>query len=158
MTEDVEKGNLIYKLEVFFTSCILQGWKDSIVTLQTTRSFPSWSEELGITSRCIEAIASKVLCNPSKVSLSRSYSRRGRDDISSCNGGESHRHKPVYKGWWAEDIAELGIDLYWRTMIAIKSGGKTPSNLIGEALRIYASQWLPNISKGTNVNREEKKS
>ncbi|KAF2301710.1 hypothetical protein GH714_028746 [Hevea brasiliensis] len=31
MTEDVEKGNLICKLEVFFNSCILNGWKDSIV-------------------------------------------------------------------------------------------------------------------------------
>ncbi|KAL8111747.1 BTB/POZ domain-containing protein At1g67900-like isoform X2 [Apium graveolens] len=60
---------------------------------------------------------------------------------------ESHRSKHVSKGWWAEDVAELGIDLYWRTMIAIKSRGKVPSNLIGDALRIYASRWLPNISK-----------
>ncbi|KAL3511346.1 hypothetical protein ACH5RR_030747 [Cinchona calisaya] len=154
MTEDVEKGNLIYKLEVFFNSCILQGWKDSIVTLQSTKAFPLWSEDLGMTSRCIEAIASKVLANPTKVCLSHSYSRRGRDDIS-CNGSESQRHsKPATKGWWAEDIAELGIDLYWRTMIAIKSGGKVPSNLIGDALRIYAARWLPNISKYINVDNQ----
>ncbi|GAV63030.1 NPH3 domain-containing protein [Cephalotus follicularis] len=146
MTEDVEKGNLIYKLEVFFNSCILHGWKDSIVTLQSTKAFPSWSEELGITSRCIEAIASKVSSHPSKVSLSRTYSRRGRDDLSSCNG-ESHRHKPANKGWWGEDLAELSIDLYWRTMIAIKSGGKIPSSLIGDGLKIYASRWLPSISR-----------
>ncbi|CBI16786.3 unnamed protein product, partial [Vitis vinifera] len=132
MTEDVEKGNLIYKLEVFFNSCILHGWKDSIVTLQSTKSYPLWSEDLGITSRCIEAIASRVLSHPSKVNL----------------------HRPVSKGWWAEDIAELGIDLYWRTIIAIKSGGKVPSNLIGDALKIYASRWLPNISKdGTIMKR-----
>ncbi|GFQ02115.1 BTB/POZ domain-containing protein at1g67900, partial [Phtheirospermum japonicum] len=144
MTEDVEKGNLIFKVEVFLNSCILNGWKDSIVTLQTTKLFPLWSEDLGITSRCIEAIASKVLAHPTKVSLSHSYSRRcttTRDD-SSCNGPQ----KPA-KGWWAEDLAELGIDLYWRTMIAVKSGGKVPSNLIGDALRIYASRWLPNIAK-----------
>ncbi|KAL7171585.1 hypothetical protein ACSBR2_036273 [Camellia fascicularis] len=148
MTEDVEKGNLVYKLEVFFNSCILHGWKDSIATLQSTKAFPSWSEELGITSRCIEAIASKVLAHPSKVNLSHSHSRRGRDDAS-CNGGESQRHsKLMTKGWWAEDVAELGIDLYWRAIIAIKSGGKIPSNLVGDALRIYASRWLPNISKG----------
>ncbi|KAL6969399.1 hypothetical protein U1Q18_029112 [Sarracenia purpurea var. burkii] len=157
MTEDVEKGNMIYKIEVFFNSCILQGWKDSIVTLQSTKSFPSWSEELGITSRCIEAIASKVLANPSKMNLSHSYSQRGGrenedDGDLSCNGSESQRYKALAKGWWAEDIAELGIDLYWRTMIAIKSGGKTvPSNLIGEALRIYASRWLPNVSKETKI-------
>ncbi|XP_057948776.1 BTB/POZ domain-containing protein At1g67900-like [Malania oleifera] len=153
MTEDVEKGNLIYKLEVFFNSCILHGWRDSIVTLQSTKGFPLWSEDLGITSRCIEAIASKVLSHPSKASLSRSYSRRGGDDVS-CNGAESQRHKPASKGWWAEDIAELGIDLYWRTFIAIKSVGKIPSNLIGEALKIYASRWLPNISKDGNLNKQ----
>ncbi|KAJ8420091.1 hypothetical protein Cgig2_025980 [Carnegiea gigantea] len=51
MTEEAEKGNLINKLEVFLNSCILQGWKDSIVTLQTTKAFPAWSEDLAITSR-----------------------------------------------------------------------------------------------------------
>ncbi|XP_021743283.1 BTB/POZ domain-containing protein At1g67900-like [Chenopodium quinoa] len=155
MTEEAEKGNLIYKLEVFLNSCILQGWKDAIVTLQSTKAFPSWSEDLGITSRCIEAIAARVLTHPSKINLSRTYSRRGgggggggRDDIVSCNGGggggsECARQKNLSKGWWAEDVAELGIDLYWRTMIAVKSGGRVPSHLIGEALQIYASKWLP---------------
>ncbi|KAK8567652.1 hypothetical protein V6N13_105608 [Hibiscus sabdariffa] len=151
MSEDVEKGNLIYKLEVFFNSCILQGWRDSIVTLQSTKAFPLWCEDLGITSRCIESIASRVSTHPSKVSLSHSHSRRVSD--MSCNGTESQRHKPMTKGWWAEDMAELGIDLYWRTMIAIKSGGKIPSNLIGEALQIYASRWLPNISRKVKANR-----
>ncbi|XVF43903.1 hypothetical protein PTKIN_Ptkin02bG0078500 [Pterospermum kingtungense] len=153
MTEDIEKGNLVYKLEVFFNSCIIHGWRDSIVTLQSTKAFPLWSEDLGITSRCIEAIASKILAHPLKMSLSHSHSRRVRDDIS-CNGEESQRHKPTTKGWWAEDMAELGIDLYWRTMIAIKSGGKMPSNLIGEALQTYASRWLPNISSKVKANKE----
>ncbi|XP_061356669.1 BTB/POZ domain-containing protein At1g67900-like isoform X2 [Gastrolobium bilobum] len=154
MTEDIEKGNLIYKIEVFFNSCILHGWKDSIVTLQTTKALPLWSEELAITSRCIEAIASRVLSHPSKVSLSHSHSRRVKDDNVSCNGTESLRHKSTSKGWWAEDLAELSIDLYWRTMIAIKSGGKTPSNLIGDALKIYACRWLPNITKNGHVKKE----
>lgn len=120
--------------------------------LQTTKAFPLWSEDLGITSRCIEAIATRILAHPSKVSLSHSQSRRVRDDVS-CNGGESHRLKPT-KGWWAEDMAELGIDLYWRTMIAIKSGGKIPSGLIGEALQIYASRWLPNISRNGSCHKQ----
>lgn len=153
MTEDVEKGNLIYKLEVFFNSCILHGWKDSIMTLQSTKALTLWSEDLAITSRCIEAIASKVWSHPSKISLSHSHSRRVRDDIS-CNGSESQRHKSASKGWWAEDLAELSIDLYWRTMIAIKSGGKLPSNIIGDALKVYASRWLPNISRKAQPNKK----
>ncbi|KAH0919532.1 hypothetical protein HID58_027192 [Brassica napus] len=142
MSEEVEKGNLVYKLEVFLNTCILNGWRDSIVTLHTTKAFPLWSEDLAITSRCIEAIASKVLSHPSKVSLSHSHSRRVRDDDTSSN-----RAAAASRGWWAEDIAELGIDLYWRTMIAIKSGGKVPSSLIGDALRVYASKWLPSLQR-----------
>lgn len=153
MTEDVEKGNLIYKLEAFLSSCVLHGWKDSIVTLQSTKTFHAWAEDLGITSRCIEAIVSKVICNPSKVNLSHSHSRRGKDDTLSCNGSES-RSKNVSKGWWAEDVAELGIEIYWRTMMAIKSSGRIPASIIGDALRIYASRWLPKISRAFNNEKQ----
>ncbi|KAL8150122.1 hypothetical protein V2J09_019930 [Rumex salicifolius] len=148
MTEEVEKGNLISKIETFFNSCILLGWKDSIVTLQTTKSLPTWCEDLGITSSCIEAIASKVLAHPSKVSLSHSYSRRGSSVFK-----EAETHKET-KNWWGEDIAELQIDLYWRTMIAIKSGGKVPSSLIGEALQIYACCWFPSKQSAYDVDPE----
>ncbi|XP_073143948.1 BTB/POZ domain-containing protein At1g67900-like [Henckelia pumila] len=155
MTEDVEKGNLIYKIEVFFNSCILHGWRDSFVTLQTTKAFPLLSEDLGITSRCIDSIASKVLTNPTKVNLSHSYSRKERDNLS-CNGSECRVNKAAgsAKGWWGEDLAELGIDLYWRAMIVIKAGGKVPSNHIGDALRIYASRWLPNVPKFIDVEKD----
>ncbi|XP_042006692.1 BTB/POZ domain-containing protein At1g67900-like isoform X2 [Salvia splendens] len=139
MTEEAEKGNLISKVEVFLNSCILRGWRDSIVTLQTTKAFPSLSEEVGVTRRCIEAVASRVLSHPEEVVVT------GRCIEVSSNGSGSHGHRA--KGWWDEDLAELGIDLYWRVMVAIKSGGKVPSHLIGDALRAYSSRWLPNLGK-----------
>lgn len=138
MTEDVEKGNLVQKLEVFFNSCILNGWKDCIVTLQTTKPFQLWSEELGITTRCIESVVSKVLSNPSKVSLPNSQ-----------DGDKEVADK--HKKWWGEDLSELRIDLYWRTMAALKSGGKVPANLISDALKIYTSKWLPKISRNLKI-------
>lgn len=143
MTEDVEKGNLIYKVEVFLSSCILHGWRDSVVTLQTTKALPLLSEELGVTARCIEAVASKVSAHPEKAG--RAHSRGGRDELSSINGSESHRGGRT-KGWWGEDLAELGIDLYWRVMMAVKSSGKVPSSLVGDSLRVYASRWLPHLA------------
>ncbi|OVA20811.1 NPH3 domain [Macleaya cordata] len=154
MKEDVDKGNLISKLEAFLNSCILRGWKDSLLTLQTTKSFPLWSEDLGITSRCIDAIASGVLSFPAKPNLSYGFSKVGRDD-SSCNGTASQRLGIASQGWWAEDIAEFGIDLYWRTIVAIKAGGKVPANLIGKALQIYVTRWLPNISKEGIINTQD---
>ncbi|XP_019163367.1 PREDICTED: BTB/POZ domain-containing protein At1g67900-like [Ipomoea nil] len=148
MTEETEKGNLISKLETFFNSCILQGWKDSIVALQSTKALQGRSEDLGITGRCIDAISSKVLANPSKANLSKSYSRRVEEAM--FNGSETQRHK----SWWAEDLAELNINLYWRTMVAIKSGGRVPSNVVGDSLRIYASRWLPNITSFTRMRKD----
>lgn len=68
MTESVEKGNFVLKLEAFFNSCILEGWKDSIITLQTTSKLPEWSEDLGIVRRCINSIVEKILTPPPKVS------------------------------------------------------------------------------------------
>ncbi|MCL7033403.1 hypothetical protein MKW94_020213 [Papaver nudicaule] len=158
MTEDVDKGNLISKLEAFLNACILRGWKDSLLTLQSTKSYPTWSEDLEITSRCIDAIASGVLSFPAKPNLSHSYSRLGKDDMT-CNGAASQRHGAggvvASQGWWGEDIAEFGIDLYWRTIVAIKSGGNVQANLMGKALQIYVSRWLPNMSKEGIIKSED---
>lgn len=76
MTESVEKGNLVGKLEAFFNSCILEGWKDSIVTLQATSKLPEWAENLGVVRKCIDSIIEKVLTPPQQVntkSLHYSY-------------------------------------------------------------------------------------
>ncbi|PWA96562.1 SKP1/BTB/POZ domain, NPH3 domain protein [Artemisia annua] len=152
MTEDVEKGNLVHKLEVFFNSYILNGFKDCIVMLQTTlqmtKPFQLWSEELGITSRCIESLVSKVVSDPLKVTLSHNHPNRTGDI------------EEVYtmKKWWGDDLSELRIDLYWRTMAALKSCRKVPQNLIGDSLEIYMSKWLPkissNIENGSGLNGE----
>ncbi|KAK9090314.1 hypothetical protein Sjap_023491 [Stephania japonica] len=140
MTEEAEKGNLVYKLEVFLNTSILCGWKDLIAALKSTTSLPSWSEDLGITSRCIDAIASKV-----QAAEKTDYVRDS--NAKKCNGIGSQDHKPLGKGWWTEDITELGPELYWRTMVAIKSGRKLPAKVIGKALQIYASRHLPSTSE-----------
>lgn len=123
MTDDLDKGNLIGKLDVFFNSCILRRWKDTLVTLHGTTRYASLCEKLGITTRCVEALGSKIIAHPSK------------DEWSRYN-----------KGWWADDISELGIDHYWRIMLAVKSAGSVNSKIIGESLQVYASRWLPNFT------------
>lgn len=73
MSEAVEKMNFVKRLEVFFSSCILEGWKDSIVTLQNTGRLFEWSENLGIVRRCIESLVEKILLPPAKVRRTRYY-------------------------------------------------------------------------------------
>ncbi|KAJ4826673.1 hypothetical protein Tsubulata_001561 [Turnera subulata] len=150
MYETIEKGNLIYKIEVFLNSSIFNSWKDSIIVLQTTKYLLSWSEELKLVSRCLNSIASKACIDTSKVQWSYTYNRK---KLPSENGEDPHWNgvrKPqmVPKDWWVEDLCELPIDLYKRVITTIKSKGNVTGDLVGEALNAYALRRLPGFSKG----------
>ncbi|CAH9118901.1 unnamed protein product [Cuscuta epithymum] len=141
MNETAEKGNLIFKIEVFLTSSIFRTWKDSIIALQTTRSFLPWPEDLKIVNRCLDSIAFKASINPAEVDWSYTYNRR------KLPFQDGSFHTPVPDDWWVEDLCELHIDLYKRVIKGIK--GKASGKVIGEALKAYAYRRLPGFSKGT---------
>ncbi|XP_020581773.1 BTB/POZ domain-containing protein NPY3-like [Phalaenopsis equestris] len=149
MHETVEKGNLIYKIDVFLNSSILRSWKDSIIMLQTSKSFQPWSEDLKVTSHCIDSIASKASIDPSNVEWSYTYNRKkillenGID--SQWNGVMKQQYVP--KDWWVEDLCELQMDCYKQVIMAIKFKGRVSAEVIGEALKTYAYRRLPDFSK-----------
>ncbi|KAJ6957015.1 hypothetical protein NC653_039056 [Populus alba x Populus x berolinensis] len=51
MTEDIDRGNLIFKIEVFLNSSIFRSWKDSIICSSDHQSLLPWSEDLKIVGR-----------------------------------------------------------------------------------------------------------
>lgn len=150
MYETVEKGNLVYKIEVFLNSSIFRSWKDSIIVLQTTKSLLPWSEELKLVSHCLDSIASKACIDTTKVEWSYTYNRKklpsenGKDPL--WNGVRKPQMVP--KDWWVEDLCELQIDLYKRVIMTIKTKGRVSGDVIGEALNAYALRRLPGFSKG----------
>ncbi|KAA8525589.1 hypothetical protein F0562_007444 [Nyssa sinensis] len=145
MTEDVDRGNLIFKIEVFLNSSIFRSWKDSIIVLQTAKALLPWSEDLKVVGRCIDSIASKTSVDPSNIYWSYTYNRKlALPDKIVENGVKlPEKSESVPKDWWVEDICELDIDLYKRVMIAVRSKGRMDGNVIGEALKTYAVRWLP---------------
>ncbi|XP_022142474.1 BTB/POZ domain-containing protein At5g47800-like [Momordica charantia] len=153
MTESLHRANFISKLEAFFLSCILAGWKDSIATLRSSSSaaaaaaaLSEWSHNLGITTKCIDSVVHKILTPPSKVSWSYTYTRPGYNKKT---------HRSVPKDWWTEDIADLDIDLFRCVIVAISSTCILPPPLIGEALHVYASRWLPDAKIAAPKQPEE---
>ncbi|CAN0899505.1 BTB/POZ domain-containing protein NPY1 [Linum grandiflorum] len=153
MTEDVDSGNLIFKIEVFLNSSIFRSWKDSIIVLQTTKALLPWSDELKILGRCIDSIASKTSVDPSTITWSYTYNRKLNvpDDEILLEDDDAHQkyrkrnnhHHGVPTDWWVEDACELEIDLYKRVILAVKSKGRMDCMVIGEALKCYALRWLP---------------
>ncbi|XP_020102366.1 BTB/POZ domain-containing protein At5g47800 isoform X2 [Ananas comosus] len=133
MTESVAKGNLVMKLESFFDSCILQGWKDTITTLEAAWKLSGWSENR-IVQPCMDSIVEKILIHPSKVTWSYTYTRPGYN---------KKQHPSVPKDWWTEDVAELDLDLFRSIISTVRSTKTIPPPLIGEALHVYTCKHLP---------------
>lgn len=149
MHETVEKGNLIYKIEVFLSSSILRSWKDSIIVLQTTKSLLPWSEDLKLASHCIDSLASMASIDPSEVEWSYTYNRKRLSEGGpDSQWDEVRKQQPVPRDWWAEDLSELEMDSYKRVVMAIKTKGRSSPQVIGEALKAYAYRRLPGFSKG----------
>lgn len=150
MHETVEKGNLIYKIDVFLSSSVFRGWKDSIIVLQTAKSSLPWSEDLKLISHCTDSLASKICMDTSKVEWSYSYNR-GR--LPSEKGHEQdwngvRKPQPVPKDWWVEDLCDLDMDSFKRVITAVKSKGRISGDVIGEALKAYTYRRVAGFGKG----------
>uniref|UniRef100_A0ACD5ZH96 Uncharacterized protein n=1 Tax=Avena sativa TaxID=4498 RepID=A0ACD5ZH96_AVESA len=128
MSEAADRGNLAAKLDSFLASCLLRRWKDALAVLHSTRHGASLCEELGLTSRCVDAVA-LIIATPAAA--------------ASMPAARSTSTSP----WWAHDVAELGVDMFWRIMVAVKSTGAVHEKTVGDALKAYARRWLPNVAK-----------
>jgi hypothetical protein len=127
MTEAAERGNLAAKLDAFLASCLLRRWKDALAVLRATSRYAAACEELGVTSRCVDAVAALVA-----------------DPGSSSSSSQ----------WWARDISDLDVDLFWRVVVEVKAAGTVPGTAVGDALKTYARRWLPSIPVNGHLAEE----
>ncbi|KAI3519375.1 hypothetical protein L1887_08431 [Cichorium endivia] len=154
MHEFVDKGNLVYKTEVFLDSSIFRTWKDSIIVFQSTKSLLPWSEELKVVTRCVDSIASKASMDPCKVEWSYTYNRT---KLPSENGNGSplyngvRKQLMVPKDWWVEDLCDLPIDLYKKIINTIRAKGKVTLDVLGESLKAYTQRRLEKGSDDVKI-------
>lgn len=146
MNETVEKGNLIYKIDVFLNSSLFRSWKDSIIVLQTTKPYLPLSEDLKLISLCIDAIASKACVDVSHVEWSYTYNRKKLPEENS-GADQVKARGEVPNDWWVEDLCELEIDFYKRVIMNIKTKGILGGEVIGEALKAYGYRRLSSFNK-----------
>uniref|UniRef100_A0A8I7BJS4 NPH3 domain-containing protein n=1 Tax=Hordeum vulgare subsp. vulgare TaxID=112509 RepID=A0A8I7BJS4_HORVV len=157
MTEDVDKSNLVFKIEVFLNSGVFRSWKDSIIALQSTVALLPWSEELRLVARCIDSIAAKATASPGSVVWSYTYNRKAASSDEIVEARRCSSSPPaVPRDWWVEDLCELDLELYKRVMVAVKStGDRLPPDVVGEALRAYAARWLPESCRRGDIPADD---
>ncbi|PQQ09287.1 BTB/POZ domain-containing protein [Prunus yedoensis var. nudiflora] len=106
MTEDYRDENLIARTETYLDEVVVQSLEKSVEVLSTCETLPSIAEEVGIPSRCVEAIA----MNACKEQLVSGLS------MLNCDG-ESTELKSGCLEWWVEDLSLLRIDYYQRASL-----------------------------------------
>lgn len=135
MYEDYREENLIERTEIYLNEVVVQSLEKSVEVLSTCEILPPIAEEVGIPSRCVEAIA----MNACKEQLVSGLSRLECDS-------ESTELKSVCLEWWIEDLSVLGIDFYQRVICAMGRMGVRPDSIVASLLH-YAQASLKDIGK-----------
>ncbi|KAK1264803.1 BTB/POZ domain-containing protein [Acorus gramineus] len=136
MTEDYKEDNLISRTETYLKDIVAQNLEKSIEVLCASESLLPIAEEVGVVSRCIDAIA----LNASKEQLVSGLARLD------CEGG-SGKLKMGCQDWWVEDLSSLRIDMYQRVIAAMRKTG-VRSDSITTSLMHYAQNSLKAVGHG----------
>ncbi|KAI3523504.1 hypothetical protein L1887_01683 [Cichorium endivia] len=147
MTEDLEEGNIIFKIEAFLSYVVLSSWRDSILVLKSCEKLSPWAENLQIVRRCSESIAWKACANPKGIR----WQYIGKPmKVSSPSWNEmkdsSPSRSPVPPDWWYEHVSILRIDHFVCVITVIKVKGMR-YELVGAAITHYATKSLPGLIK-----------
>ncbi|KAE8712234.1 BTB/POZ domain-containing protein [Hibiscus syriacus] len=140
MTEDYRDENLIARTEVYLNEVVAHSLEKCVEVLCTCETLPPIAEELGITDRCVDAIAMNA-CKEQLVS--------GLSGLD-CDG-ESTELKSGCLEWWIEDLSVLRIDYYHKVIIAMGRIGVRPDSIV-ESLMHYAQASLKGIGKCQILN------
>ncbi|PRQ29602.1 putative SKP1/BTB/POZ domain, NPH3 domain-containing protein [Rosa chinensis] len=150
MTEEYGEGNLITHTESFLNQVVLRNWKDSLKALQTCDDILPYAEELNITKRCIESLATKASTDPNlfgwpvKEHGGPMQSPGGSVLWNGISTGA--RPKKSSSDWWYEDASTLSLPLYQRLISVMESRG-IKQEIIAGSITSYSKKYLPGLSR-----------
>ncbi|XP_050381289.1 BTB/POZ domain-containing protein At3g08570 [Argentina anserina] len=135
MFEDYRDENLIQRTEIYLNEVVVQSLEKSVEVLSTCQTLPPIAEEVGIPSRCVEAIAT----NACKEQLMSGLSMLNFD-------AESAELKSSCLDWWVEDLSLLRIEYYQRVIFAMTRTGVRPDSIVASLMH-FAQTSLKGIGK-----------
>lgn len=153
MAEEYSEDNLISRTERFLSQSVLKNIKSSIKTLASCEGLMPTAEDLGITQRCIEAIATRAAAtDPSLFGWPVNDGATNNKSVIDVNprGKFSNATRAGAPGAdsWLDELGSLSLPFFKRLIFAMKA-----LNLSGEIIESclihYAKKYIPGISRTT---------
>ncbi|KAK1318009.1 BTB/POZ domain-containing protein [Acorus calamus] len=147
MGENYFSGNLCERSDLYINQVVLQSWDDTLIVLQSCQSLLPWSEDLLITSRCVESLAFMAcmeILDPER--------RRDRPALTlQAFAGRAWDCEAVKESartdLWIRDLIALPFAFFKRIVGSLRRQGMK-EKYVSPIVVFYANKWV--LSKKTH--------
>ncbi|XP_015690247.2 BTB/POZ domain-containing protein At5g66560-like [Oryza brachyantha] len=142
MSDDHSDDNLISRADRFISHTVLRNPRDAIRALRSCESLLPLADNLGLVSRCVDAIAAKAAASTPTALF-------GWPVTDAAGGGADRPRRKNNAGagaTWFDDLAGLSLATFTRVIAAMKERGVGPEIVEG-ALIAYAKRSIPGLSR-----------
>ncbi|KAG2545627.1 BTB/POZ domain-containing protein At5g66560-like [Panicum virgatum] len=141
MSDDHSDDNLISRADRFISQTVLRNPRDAIRALKSCEGLLPLADNLGLLSRCVDAIAAKAAASTPTALF-------GWPIADDARAGDRQRRKngAAAGATWFDDLAGLSLATFTRVIAAMKERGVGPEVIEG-ALIAYAKRSIPGLSR-----------
>ncbi|XP_062214445.1 BTB/POZ domain-containing protein At5g66560-like [Phragmites australis] len=141
MSDDHSEDNLISRADRFISQTVLRNPRDAIRALKSCEGLLPLADDLGLVSRCVEAVAAKVAASTPTALF-------GWPIADDARAGDRQRRKNSAGAGatWFDDLSALSLATFTRVIAAMKERG-VASEVIEGALIAYAKRSIPGLSR-----------
>ncbi|XP_052148836.1 BTB/POZ domain-containing protein At5g66560-like [Oryza glaberrima] len=145
MSDDHSDDNLISRADRFMSHTVLRNPRDAIRALRSCEGLLPLADDLGLVSRCVDAIAAKAAASTPTALFGWPI-----NDAAAAAGGGGDRprrkNNAAAGATWFDDLAGLSLATFTRVIAAMKERNVGPEIIEG-ALIAYAKRSIPGLSR-----------
>uniref|UniRef100_A0A0E0KJG7 NPH3 domain-containing protein n=1 Tax=Oryza punctata TaxID=4537 RepID=A0A0E0KJG7_ORYPU len=144
MSDDHSDDNLISRADRFMSHTVLRNPRDAIRALRSCEGLLPLADDLGLVSRCVDAIAAKAAASTPTALFGWPIT----DAAAGGGGGDRPRRKnnAGAGATWFDDLAGLSLATFTRVIAAMKERNVGPEIIEG-VLIAYAKRSIPGLSR-----------
>lgn len=142
MTEEHSPENLLRRALSFFSARVLPHWNETLWCLRGGATVLPHAARLGLTDAILHSVADKVLAEPLLL----------RNPVEACDDQKVKRRLYAVD-WFAEDLTDLGLDLFLMAIAAVAGAGAPPAEVARCLLRYARKRARVGASPGEEYER-----